>query len=161
MTKNFRVLTNNFYSDGGGRYIFGQAPDFIIRSQRQPVAGAFRHPPSPASKPPLGKNLIYGYYGGVYVSRDMALDANGTSKIGYGTISSDGQNRAIQEVTFGTNTTLMKDAKWGALNLMFQYSYLQRNPWLVAVGAPSNAHVDMGFVNFRYTLPGSAPTMGK
>jgi hypothetical protein len=109
----------------------------------------------------VGKTLFYGYYGGVYVGRNMALDANGTSKIGYGPISSDGQNRAIQEITFGTNTTLMRDPKWGALNLMFQYSYLQRNPWLVATGAPSNAHADMGFLNLRYTLPGSAPTLGK
>ena len=43
---------------------------------------------------------------------------------------------------------------------MFQYSYLQRNPWLVAAGAPTNAHVDMGFFNLRYTLPGAAPTIG-
>jgi hypothetical protein len=38
---------------------------------------------------------------------------------------------------------------------MFQYSYLQRNPWLVTGTAPSNAHLDMGFVNLRYTLPGA------
>ena len=30
--KNFRILTNNYWSAGGGRYIFGQAPDFIIRA---------------------------------------------------------------------------------------------------------------------------------
>jgi hypothetical protein len=88
------------------------------------------------------------------------LDTTG-KLIGYGAISSDGQNRAIQEITFGTNTTLAKSPKWGALNLLFQYSYLQRNPWLVAAGAPSNASLSMGFVDFRYTLPGSAPTMGK
>ena len=55
----------------------------------------------------------------------------------------------------------MKDSTWGALNLMFQYSYLQRNPWLAAAGAPTDAHLSMGFVNFRYTLPGAAPTLGK
>ncbi len=160
VTKNIRLLTNNFYSDGGGRYIFGQAPDFIIRSNG---SLSLVHSASTVTgfEATVGRHLFYGYYGGVYVGRDMALDANGTTKIGYGGISSDGQNRAIQEITFGTNTTLMRDAKWGALNLMFQYSYLQRNPWLVAVGAPSNAHADMGFVNLRYTLPGSAPTMGK
>jgi hypothetical protein len=108
-----------------------------------------------------GKTLFYGYYGGVYIGRNMALDANGTTKIGYGSISSDGQNRAIQELSFGTNTTLAKNAKWGALNLMFQYSYLQRNPWLVTGTAPTNASLSMGFVNLRYTLPGLAPTLGK
>jgi len=160
LVKNFRILTNNFYSSGGGRYIFGQAPDFIIRSNG---SLSLVHSASTVTgfEANVGKTLFYGYYGGVYIGKDMALDANGTSKIGYGPISSDGQNRAIQEITFGTNTTLMRDPKWGALNLMFQYSYLQRNPWLVAVGAPTNAHADMGFLNLRYTLPGSAPTLGK
>ena len=32
LVKNFRVVTNNYWSDGGGRYLFGQAPDAIIRS---------------------------------------------------------------------------------------------------------------------------------
>jgi hypothetical protein len=91
----------------------------------------------------------------------MSLDANGTTKIGYGPIANDGQNRAIQEITFGTNTTLAKSAKWGALNLMLQYSYLQRNPWLVTGTSPTNASLSMGFLNLRYTLPGSAPTIGK
>jgi hypothetical protein len=158
--KNVRLLTNNFWSSGGGRYIFGQAPDFIIRSNG---SLSLIHSGSTVTgiEATAGKTLFYGYYGGVYISKNMALDANGTTKIGYGPISSDGQNRAIQEVTFGTNTTLMRDPKWGAINLMFQYSYLQRNPWLVTGTAPTNAHVSMGFVNLRYTLPGSAPTLGK
>ncbi len=157
--KNFRVVSNNFWSDGGGRYIFGQAPDFILRSNGD-ISLVHSGSTVTGFEANLRNTLFYGYYGGIFIGRNLALDSNG-AKIGYGPISSDGQNRAIQEVTFGTNTTLMKDAKWGAVNLMFQYSYLQRNPWLAAIGAPSNAHVDMGFVNLRYTLPGSAPTLGK
>ena len=30
VVKNFRVLANAFWSDGGGRYIFGMAPDLVI-----------------------------------------------------------------------------------------------------------------------------------
>jgi hypothetical protein len=157
---NVRVVTNNYYSAGGGRYIFGQAPDFIIRANG---TASLVHSASTVTglEVTAGKTLFYGYYGGVYIGRNMALDANGTTKIGYGAIANDGQNRAIQEITFGTNTTLAKNAKWGALNLMFQYSYLQRNPWLVTGTSPANASLSMGFVNLRYTLPGSAPTTGK
>ena len=32
LAPGFRILTNNFWSAGGGRYIFGQAPDFIVRA---------------------------------------------------------------------------------------------------------------------------------
>ncbi len=153
--KGFRLLTNNYWSSGGGRYIFGQAPDFMIRANG---GISLVHSGSTVTgfEATAGKTLYYGYYGAVYVGKDTALDANGKTLIGYGPLSSDGQNRAIQEITFGTNTTLAKDAKWGALNLMLQYSYLQRNPWLVTGTAPSNAHLSMGFLNLRYTLPGSA-----
>jgi len=153
---NVRVVTNNFYSNGGGRYIFGQAPDFIIRADG---TMSLVHSASTVTGVEVmaGKTLLYAYYGGVYVAKNMALDANGTTKIGYGSIANDGQNRAIQEVTFGSNTTLAKSAKWGALNLMFQYSYLQRNPWLVTGTSPKDASLSMGFVNLRYTLPGQAP----
>jgi len=156
----FDVAPNNYYSNGGGRYIFGQAPDFMIRADG---TISLIHSASTVTGLEItaGKTLLYGYYGGVYVAKNMALDANGTTKIGYGSISNDGQNRAIQEITFGSNTTLAKSPKWGALNLMFQYSYLQRNPWLVTGTSPTNAHLSMGFVNLRYTLPGSAPTIGK
>jgi hypothetical protein len=160
LAPGFRILTNNYYSNGGGRYIFGQAPDFIIRANG---TASLVHSASTASgfEWTTNKNLLYMYYGGVYIGKDMALDANGTTKIGYGPIANDGQNRTIQEFTVGTNTTLAKSPKWGALNLMFQYSYLQRNPWLVTGTSPTNASLSMGFVNLRYTLPGSAPTIGK
>jgi hypothetical protein len=160
LAPGFRIVTNNFYSNGGGRYIFGQAPDFIIRANG---TASLVHSASTASgfEWTHNKSLFFGYYGGVYIARNMALDANGTTKIGYGSISSDGQNRAIQEITFGENYTLAKSAKWGALNLIFQYSYLQRNPWLVTGTSPTNASLSMGFFDLRYTLPGSAPTMGK
>ena len=105
--------------------------------------------------------MIYAYYGGVYIGRNTALDTNG-KLIGYGfTGSANSQNRIIQEATFGFNQTLWKSAKYGALNFMGQYSYLTRSPWYVAFGAPANANINMLFFNLRYTLPGSAPTLGK
>ena len=156
VAKGVRLFTNNFWSAGAGRYIFGQAPDFMIRAD-----GSLSLVRSGSTitgiEATAGKTLLYGYYGGVYIPKNMAYDANGKTLIGYGSIASDGQNRSIQEITFGTNTTLAKDAKWGALNLMFQYSYVQRNHWVAAPTAFANAHVHMGFVNLRYTLPGAPP----
>jgi len=158
LVKGFRVFTNNYWSNGGGRYIFGQAPDLIahvdgslslIHSGSTVTGFEFNH-----------KNtLLYGYYGGIYIGRNVAIDANG-SRVGYGYVgSANGQNRTIQEITGGFNQTLWKDAKYGALNLMGQYSYLSRNPWFVASGQPEDAHLNMLFLNLRYTLPGSAPAL--
>jgi len=106
--------------------------------------------------------MIYAYYGGVYIDRDSSVDANGTTPIGYGYHGAGtGQNRNIQEATVGFNQTIWKHAKYGALNFMGQASWLSRAPWYQAPGAPSIASLEMLFFNLRYTLPGSAPTLGK
>jgi hypothetical protein len=159
--KGFRLLTNNYWGDGGGRYIYGQAPDLIahadgslslIHSGSTVDGFEFTHK----------KTQLYGYYGGVYIYRNTAFDANGTTPIGYGFQgASNSQNRALQEATFGFTQTIWKNPKFGALQFMGQYSYLTRDPWYVASGAPSSAAANMVFFNLRYALPGSAPTMGK
>jgi hypothetical protein len=160
VVKNFRVVTNNYWSDGGGRYLFGQAPDVVIRSDGSlsPIHAGGTVDGIEAN---VTKNfLLYSYYGGIYVDKDVALDANGTSLIGYG-FRGGSQNRNIQEVTIGFNQTIWRDAKYGALNVMGQYEWLNRDPWYVALGAPKAAHDSTVYFNVRYTLPGSAPTIGK
>ena len=162
--KGVRLITNNFYGDGVGRYIFGLAPDLIVRGDGSisPIRAAagvsgleFTH----------GKSFFYAYYGGLYIARNTAVDTTSSATpqplIGYGYAgSSNAQNRTIQEATIGFNQTLWKDAKFGALNFMGQYSYVSRNPWVIGTGG-EDAHLNMVFLNLRYTLPGSAPTLGK
>jgi hypothetical protein len=175
LVKGLRIVSNNFWSDGGGRYIFGQAPDLIARADGSP---SLIHTGSTVSGfEYTNKNtVIYAYYGGTYISRNFALvpvtTTSGTPPVtvttitpfGYGyTGSSSGQNRSIQEPTFGLAQTFWRDPKYGALTFMFQYSYLTRSPWYVNYATvptpPSNAHLNMVFFNLRYTLPGSAPTI--
>lgn len=156
--KGFRLVTNNFWSDGGGRYIFGQAPDVVIKTNGDI---GLVHAGSTVSgfEDTIGNTFLYGYYGGIWIGRYTVLDTNG-KPVGWGyTGSSNSQNKAIQEATFGFNQTLWKDPKWGAVNFMGQYSYLTRNPWYVAIGAPKNAHQSQIYLDLRYTLPGSAPAI--
>ncbi len=162
VVKNLRLVSTNYWGDGGGRFLFGNAPDVVIRADGSisPVrsGGVVEGFEAQVTK----KLLLYAYYGGIYVARNVAVDANGTSLVGYGYRgSSNSQNRAIQEGTFGFNQTIWKDARYGAINFMGQYQYLTRSPWYVAAGAPKSAHDNTIYFNLRYTLPGSAPTMGK
>jgi hypothetical protein len=158
LVKNFHLIVNTFLSDGGGRYLFGQAPDLIIRPNGSPS-------PLHAASTTDGfeytahNTMLYAYYGGDLIGKDVSIDAaNKNAFIGYGyPKSANGQNRTIQEATFGLNQTFWKNANYGALNFMFQYSYLFRNPWYIAAGGPENTHNNMVFVNLRYTLPGQAP----
>src|SRR5262249_32303847 len=111
VVKNLRLVTNNYWSDGGGRYLFGTVPDVVVRADGSlsPIhAGGMVQ----GFEATIGKSLLYAYYGGIYAGRNVAVDANGTSLVGYGYRgASNSQNRAIQEVSFGFNQTIWKDAR--------------------------------------------------
>ncbi len=158
----FRLVTNNYWSDGGGRYLFGQAPDFVVRADGS-ISPLHAGGTVDGFETAVNKNtLIYAYYGGIYIGRDVALDSNGASLIGYGYRgAANSQNRSVQEITFGFNQTLWKDARYGALNFMGQYEYLMRAPWYWAAGIAGGkqTHDNTIYLNFRYTLPGGVPGM--
>jgi hypothetical protein len=159
ITNNVRFVASGLLSDGEGRYLFGVAPDLIVRADGSlsPV-----HADSWISglEGTFKNTLLYAYYSGDYIGRNVAIDANGTSLIGWGYRgSATNQNRAIQEITFGFNQTIWKDAKYGAVNVMGQYEYLMRAPWYVALNTPKGTHDNTIYFNVRYTLPGTAPAM--
>ena len=106
--------------------------------------------------------MLCAYCGGAYSGPTGNVTSYGKggvpAYVGYGYPGSpNSANRVINEPTFGFIQTLWKNAKYGALNFMGQYSYLTRNPWYVATGQPLNSSLNMFFFNLRYTLPGSAP----
>jgi hypothetical protein len=158
LVKNFHLIVNTFISDGGGRYLFGQAPDLIIQENGAPSPV---HADSTVDgfEWTIHNSLLFAYYGADYIGKDVAIDtAAKDAFIGYGyPKSANSQNRTIQEGTFGINQTFWKNPNYGALSFIGQYSYLFRDPWYVAAGAPRNAHNSMVFLDLRYTLPGQAP----
>jgi hypothetical protein len=145
---------NTYYSDGGGRYLFGLGPDLIVRPDGTPspvhagsgIAG-FEYQFNP-------KTMLYGYYGGAYFQRNTAFDPATDKLVGFGySGSSASANRAVQEGTFGFIQTFWKSPHYGALQLINQYSYVTRAPWWVATVQPKNAHLSMVYVDLRYVLP--------
>jgi hypothetical protein len=154
---NFRLITTNYWTDGDGRYLFGQAPDLIVRANGalSPVKAGGTIDGFEAT---IKNTLLYAYYGGIFIDKNVALDANGSSFVGYGYRgSSNSQNRAINEITFGFNQTVWRDPRYGAINVMGQYEWLQRAPWYVAAGAPDQTHDSTIYMDVRYTLPGAMP----
>jgi hypothetical protein len=159
IVKNVRLITNNFFSDGGGRYIFGEAPDLIAHGDGT-LSAIHAYSTVTGFEATVKKNtLLYGYYGGVYIGRNVALDPLTGKLVGYGYSGSpNSQNRSIQEATFGFTQTFWRDPKYGALQFMGQYSYLVRKPWFVAPGGLPDARTNMIFLNLRYLLPGKPPS---
>jgi hypothetical protein len=154
--KGFRVITTNFWSDGEGRYLFGQAPNLIVRANGQ-LSPVHSGGTIDGVEAVVKNTLLYAYYGGIYIERNVTIDANG-KPVGYGyTGSPNSQNRSINEITFGFNQTMWRNPRYGAINVMGQYEYLTRDPWYVAIGSPKNTHDNTIFFDVRYTLPGSMP----
>jgi len=157
--KGFRVITTNYWSDGGGRYLFGQAPDLIVRPNGT-LSLVHSGGTGDGFEARIKNLLLYAYYGGIYIGRDTTIDtgAKTPAPVGYGYSGApNSQNKAIQEITFGFNQTMWASPRYGAINFMGQYEYLTRNPWFIAKGAPDATHDNTIYINLRYTLPGGMP----
>ena len=156
--KNFRLIASGFWSDGGGRYIFGSGPDAVLNPDG---TVSLVHAGSgiggvewQASK----ANLFAAYYGADYFQRNFFRDTSAGAKpntfVGFGGPgSSNAANRSIQEPTVDWIFTFWKDPQYGSLQLVNQVSYLTRSPWFVAPGQPKNARSTMVWSDIRYNLP--------
>jgi hypothetical protein len=154
--KGFRLITTNFWGDGEGRYLFGQAPDLVVGATGN-ISLMHSGGTVDGFEARTGKFLWFGYYGGIYIPKNVQIDANG-KPVGYGYVgSANSQNKAIQEVTFGFNETVWASPRYGAINLIGQYEYLTRNPWYIAPNSPDQTHDNTIYFDIRYTLPGSIP----
>ena len=167
--RNFTLLANAFWSDGGAHYLVGTGPQLVIR----PNAAGTNVAPSMvhAGAGSAGfewiatpKTAFAMYYAADYFQRNFFPDttntANPTTIIGYGGPSSPNtNNRAIQQATFDWLLTFWKHPRYGALQFYTQYSYLTRAPWFVAAGEPKNAHLSMVYMGFRYVLPSTSGTL--
>jgi hypothetical protein len=167
--KNFKIYETAFFSSGGGREIGNtNVPDFIV-TPAATATSVFGLSPVRSDAGILGleyqatpKFMVYGYYGYVYVGRNFtpasAVSGCGTTAApvacGYGGPGSANSNdRSIDEPTIGFVPTFWRNPNYGALSLITQFSYLTRSPWVVAAGAPKDAHAFMAYVDLRYTLP--------
>ncbi|HXB53481.1 MAG TPA: hypothetical protein VN461_01795 [Vicinamibacteria bacterium] len=149
LAKGFFLIANGFTGKGGGRYIFGLAPDLIVNTD-----GTIQTVKSSSTVDGLelhvGNVWIYGYYSGLWIDQTLSSDG----KAGFGTTGAASANHRVEEYTFGVNPTFWRDKdKKTSLGLITQYSYLKRTPWSVPVNAPTSASTNMLYVDVRFTLP--------
>ena len=151
--RNFRLIATNFFSKGGGRYIANTGtPDFIVNpdfsmSLVQAWSGIY------GTEITAKNTLLYGYYSVDRVTQNTTLDADGKTPIGYGILNATGANKKIDEITVGLTQTFFRDPKFGGMQLMLQFSNVKRTPFSVPAGTPSDAKLNMFYLNVRYLLP--------
>jgi hypothetical protein len=159
IAKNFRIIENAFFSDGGGRYVFGAGPDFVIRPNGA-ISPVRTYSTVDGFEAQITKSdLIAAYYGGVYIGKNAIFDNTATGStlakpvyVGYGYPGS-GSYRDGQELTFDWVRTLWKNKNYGALSLINQYSYVFKEPWYRQTGGLRQAHSNIVYIDLRYTLP--------
>jgi hypothetical protein len=151
VVKGVRVIGTTFVSDGGGRYMIGLAPDFMVNADGSPTTIGATSALAGVEAQIRPPTMLFGYYGAVHVDQEVGTDAG--KAIGYGITGSTAANRTIQETTVGVNHAFFREPRYGALHLITQYSYVKRTPWSVPDGTPSNAHTNMVYVVVRYVLP--------
>jgi hypothetical protein len=154
LAKGLTVLAANYYNDGGGRFIFGEAPALIIEGNGAP---SLIHSMSTLEglEYQATRNLrLWSYYGGTYIARNIAIDPANGQPVGYGfTGSPDNHNRSIQEFTAGFTHAFGIKPGFGTLQFIGQYSWIVRHPWYAAPTRPPGADVNMLYLTFRYVLP--------
>jgi hypothetical protein len=151
-------ITTNYYSRGGGNFIFGQIPNLIIQG-----SGAPSLLPSASTVDGLEVDLttkwkLWAYYGGTFGGTISTIDPSTSLPVGYGyTGSPNSQNRSIQQVSGGFTRILWANPNYGTFRLSGEYSWLVRHPWYVASGQPASANLNMVYLGLRYVLPGKPP----
>jgi hypothetical protein len=173
--KGFNALGTGFWSDGGGRYLFGMGPDLVVLPNLAGTDVAISTVQSHgfvfgAEWQATQNTILAAYYGETFFQANFAADVTsaaaigpcvtaafpaGKPCIGFGGLNSaNNNNKVIQEWTADLKHTYWSDPRLGAIQSLFQYSYIQREPWFVAAGAPPEAHVHQIFTEFRYLFPG-------
>jgi hypothetical protein len=158
LLKGLSFIGTGFYSYGGGRYLQGLAPDFIIKAPD--AAGAYQIGLVKSYSSIVGleykvvsEDTVSAYWSTIGIGQRYNKLSNGTY-VGYGYPgSSSSDNKQIDEATLANTYTFWKNPAYGALQLIAQVSYVDRAPWYVAAGQPSKANMTMVFLDLRYVLP--------
>ena len=150
--KGLHVIGTTLISDGGGRYMIGQAPDFMVNADSSITTIGSTSGMVGVEAQVRPPTMIFGYYGTVRIDQETALDTDGGS-IGYGTPGAAGANKSIEETTVGANHAFFRHPNYGSMQLIVQYSYVTRKPWSVPEGTPSTAHAHVVYVAARYVIP--------
>jgi hypothetical protein len=160
VVRNLHLIATGYWSDGGGRYIGGLGPGFVVEqagSKTGPFQAQLVHSGAgigslewQANK----RNLLAFSWSDAYFDRVFSTDPSTGTLVGYGFRgSANSNNRNISETTFASQTTLWKQKGYGSVLFITQGSYITRAPWYVAPSTPKDAHVFAGYANLRYVLP--------
>ena len=151
LAESNKFIVQGSFGSGFGRYIGGLVPDVVFRSDSS-ISPIRTWSWVGGIEQEVSKWTFGGYYSGVYIHRNVALDTD-RSFIGYGfPNSSNSNNRLIHEATVTATVKIWGTEERGSIQLSLQGSGLQRKPWAPEGGLDS-AKAGLFFAQIRYNLP--------
>jgi len=158
ITKTLTLVGTGYYGLGGGRYIGGNSPDFVVEGPGS--SGPFRVGLLRSTSSLVGLewaaaacDTVSAYWSTIGTGRRFSQQANG-AYVGYGYPGSpSSNNRSVEEFTLANTYTLWRSPSYGALQVIGQLSEVERSAWYQAPGSPARAEDTMVFVDLRYVLP--------
>ena len=156
--RHLTTVTSNFYTNDGGDFIFGEAPDLIIQATGAPSLLPAASTVDGLEYEPTSKWTLWASTAehGLrrsrrltpWPSRPSARDRQDprTARTG-----PSGRSRPVFIAVFWTNPN------YGSLRFSGEYSWIVRHPWYVPAGQPASAKLNMVYLGFRYFLPGLPP----
>jgi len=97
-TPRLTLITANYYNNGGGDYIFGEAPDLIIQATGAPSLVPSGSTVDGLEYNPTSKWSLWAYYGGTWIGRISTFDPVTMQQVGYGYPGSpNSQNRPFKK----------------------------------------------------------------
>lgn len=146
------IVSQDFFSAGGGRYLQAVIPDVTVRPDGRLVRITSYSLLHGVEAKLSDQVTTHVYYGLVYGKR-AAYEMPGRGFAGFGAPRGSAlDDRTVSQTSVGFRHTLWRQEGYGALSYGLDYSYLVRKLWQAnPAGNLGRAH--MLYTNFRYNLP--------
>jgi hypothetical protein len=169
LTKEFRVIGTSFFGNGTGRYLGGLGPDLVLKVDNSPNQLLYISPVfgfgaiTGVECEVTPETQLAGYFGFDQFDANAQIDPTNPTPNRYDGFgwagsnivvgSANNNNRYIREISLDMIQTIWKSTGHGALQWGVQYSYVDREAFFVAAGAPADASLNMFYTDIKYILP--------
>jgi hypothetical protein len=157
VVKGLSLIADGFYSQGGGRYIFGMAPDLVVKPDGSISTVTSYSYLAGAEWKATPRTTVSAYYGAMHADPKFFLDTTSPTPrqfVGFGgPQSTTFANKDVGEASFDLAYNVWSNPQFGTLQTGVQYSYIFRRPEFVLPATPSQASLHMLIFDIRYILP--------
>jgi len=155
--KGWTVLTANFYGDGGGRFIYGEAPALIIEGDGAPSLLHSMSTLNGVEYQATPKWKLWTYYGGTYIDKNVAIDPSNGKAVGYGYVGSPNKPEPLDPRGYGRiHARVSSRSGFRQLSVQRPILLADSSPLVRSTRPARQRQSQYGVSGIRYVLPAAA-----